>query len=69
VEAFLLKVFEYLLAQGPLGILCISLFVQIIRESKRNEKLQAEVATMAAELKELAKDAYGVLAVTKDRLK
>ena len=69
MEAFLLKVFEYLLAQGPLGILCISLFVQIIRESKRNEKLQAEVATMAAELKELAKDAYGVLAVTKDRLK
>lgn len=69
MEVFIIKVLEYLLAQGAIGILCIALFVQILRESKRNDKLEAEVAALAEELKELAKDAYGVLAVIKDRLK
>lgn len=62
MDALLVKVGDWLLQQGALGILCIVLGLLLYRESTRNDKLMLE-------LKELAKDGYGVLAVIKDKIK
>ncbi len=62
MESFLSKAGEYLIAQGPIGLLCAWLAYDKWRGDKRNDSLTLE-------LKELAKDAYGVLAVIKDKIK
>lgn len=69
MDTLITKVGDYLVAQGPIGILCIVLAVLLWRSTKQTDAERKRNDLQAAELKELAKDSIGINAVLKDRLK